>query len=123
GIRQAVVVCSRDGLDEVSLSAPTMVRIVRGTEYETREWKPEEFKLEPVSLRSIQAANAAESAAIIRGVLDGDDGPARRIVLANAAAALWAAESVKTLREGVELADGALRSGKARAVLEQLAHG
>ncbi|MCE9563473.1 MAG: anthranilate phosphoribosyltransferase [Planctomycetes bacterium] len=123
GTRQSVLVCSFDGLDEVSLSAPTMVRVVRGEEYETREWNPDEFGLGAVSLRSIKASNPTESAAIIRGVLNGADGPARRIVLANAAAALWAAEAVKTLKEGVELADAALKTGKARAVLEGLIKG
>jgi anthranilate phosphoribosyltransferase len=123
GTRQAVLVCSFDGLDEVSLAAPTMVRVVRGTEYESQEWSPEEFGLAPVTLRSIKAGGPADSAAIIRGVLNGADSPARRIILANAAAALWAAESVKTLREGVEKADAALKSGKPRAVLEQLVKG
>jgi anthranilate phosphoribosyltransferase len=123
GTRQAVLVCSFDGLDEVSLAAPTMVRVVRGAEYESREWSPDEFGLAPVSPRAVKAANAGESAAIIRGLLNGADSPARRIVLANAAAALWAAESVQTLREGVEKAAAALASGKARAVLEQLIKG
>ncbi|HSQ56096.1 MAG TPA: anthranilate phosphoribosyltransferase [Gemmata sp.] len=120
GTRQAVVIHSFDGLDEVSLAAPTMVRVVRGGEYESREWNPEEFGLAPVSLLSIKASSSTESAAIIRGVLDNKDGPARRITLANAAAALWAAESVKSLKEGVEKAEAALKSGKARGVLEQL---
>lgn len=120
GTRQAVLVCSLDGLDEVSLAAPTMVRVVRGDGYETREWVPEEFGLAPVAIRAIRAAGPAESAAVIRGVLDGEDGPARRIVLANAAAGLWAAEAVRTLREGVERADAALKSGHARAVLDGL---
>ncbi|HUR54525.1 MAG TPA: anthranilate phosphoribosyltransferase [Gemmataceae bacterium] len=120
GTRQAVLVCSRDGLDEVSLSAPTMVRVVRGDEYDAIEWTPADFGLDPVSIRSIKASDPAESAAIIRGVLNGGDGPARRIVLANAAAALWAAEAVKTLREGVERADASLKTGHARSVLEAL---
>lgn len=120
GTRQAVLVCSYDGLDEVSLAAPTMVRVVRGEEYEVREWKPEELGLSPVNLRSIKAGSPADSAAIIRGVLNGADSPARRIVLANAAAALWAAEAVPSLRDGVELAAVTLASGKPRAVLEQL---
>ena len=120
GTRQSVLVCSFDGLDEVSLAAPTMVRIVQGNEYESREWTPEEFGLAPVSLRALKASGPADSAAIIRGILNGADSPARRIVLANAAAGLWAAEAVKTLREGVERADAALKSGKPRAVLEQL---
>ena len=123
GTRQAVLVCSFDGLDEVSLAAPTMVRIVRGGEYETREWSPDEFGLDPVPVRALKAAGPAESAAIIRGVLHGEDGPVRRVVLANAAAALWAAEAVKTLRDGVEEADAALRSGHARSVLDGLKSG
>jgi anthranilate phosphoribosyltransferase len=120
GTRQTVLVCSLDGLDEVSLAAPTTVRIVRGSEYESQEWKPEEFGLAPVSLRALKATDPADSAAIIRGILNGGDSPARRIVLANAAAALWTAEAVKTLRDGVERADVALKNGKPRAVLEQL---
>ena len=120
GTRRAVLVCSRDGLDEVSLAAPTMVRIVQGREYESCEWNPQEFGLAPVSLIEIQAAGPAESATIIRSVLEGKDGPARRIILANAAAALWAAESVHTLREGVEKADAALKAGAPQAVLMSL---
>lgn len=120
GTRQAVLVCSRDGLDEVSLAAPTMVRVVRGKEYEAREWDPAEFGLGTVPLAALHADGPAESAAIIRRVLDNEDGPARRIVLANAAAALWAAEAVPTLRAGVEKAEAALAAGTPRAVLEQL---
>ncbi len=120
GTRQSVLVCSADGLDEVSLAAPTRVRIVRGNEYESRQWTPEDFGLAAVPVTSIRAANPTDSAALIRRVLDGEDGPARRIVLANAAAALWAAEAVTTLRDGVERADAALRAGKPRAVLDQL---
>ena len=120
GVRQAVLVCSVDGLDEVSLSAPTMVRVVRGNEYETREWTPADFGLAAVTTESIRANDSTESAAIIRGVLNGGDGPARRIVVANAAAALWAAEAVPTLKDGVARAEAALAAGKPRAVLDAL---
>jgi anthranilate phosphoribosyltransferase len=120
GTRQAVLVCSFDGLDEVSLAAPTMVRVVRGREFEAREWNPSEFGLAPVSLQSIKASGPAESARMILEVLNNADIPARRLVLANAAAALWAAEAAATLREGVEKADAAIRSGKAKAILDQL---
>jgi anthranilate phosphoribosyltransferase len=120
GVRQAVLVCSKDGLDEVSLAAPTMVRVVRGNEYEPRAWTPADFGLAAVSSWEIQEKDSAESAAAIRGVLDGEDGPARRIVVANAAAALWTAEAVPTLKEGVDKADAALKSGTPRAALEAL---
>lgn len=120
GVRQAVLVCSTDGLDEVSLAAPTSVRVVRGREYESREWHPAEFGLAEVPTAMIRADGSAESAAIIRKVLAGEDGPARRIVIANAAAALWTAEAVPTLRDGVAKAEAAIASGAARAVLEAL---
>jgi anthranilate phosphoribosyltransferase len=123
GVRQAVLVCSADGLDEVSLAAPTRVRIVRGNEYEAREWHPSEFGLAEVSTRELQAKDSAESAAIVRSVLAGADGPARRIVVANAAAALWTAEAVPTLRAGVAKAEAALAAGSPRAVLEALTRG
>jgi anthranilate phosphoribosyltransferase len=120
GTRQAVLVCSHDGLDEVSLAAPTRVRIVRGNEYESREWSPAEFGLGSVNLNDILADGPAASAAIIREVLAGKDGPAKRLTLANAAAALWAAEAVATLKDGVAKAEASLANGAALRVLEQL---
>ena len=107
--------------DEVSLAAPTMVRVVEGEGFAAREWSPDEFGLDPVRTADITADGPAASAAVIRAVLNDEDGPARRIVLANAAAALWAADQVRTLREGVGRAADALRAGKPRSVLEQLA--
>lgn len=120
GVRQAVLVCSTDGLDEVSLAAPTQVRVVRGNEYESRAWEPSEFGLAEVTTQSILAKDSTASAKMIRAVLANEDGPARRIVLANAAAALWAAEAASTLKDGVARAEAALAAGKPRAVLEAL---
>src|SRR5262249_11377874 len=112
GVRRALLVCGRDGLDEVSLSSPTLVREVRGGAVATFEWTPADFGLEPCSLDELRAADADESAGLIRGVLDDRRGPATRVVLANAAAALVAAERVGTPREGVALAAAALASGR-----------
>jgi anthranilate phosphoribosyltransferase len=120
GTRRTLVVCGRDGLDEVSLSAATLVREVRGHEVASWEWHPRDFGLEGCEMSDLQAANAEASAAMIRGVLDGRAGPARRIVLANAAAALLAAERVDTLPSGVALAADVLDSGRARKVLHDL---
>jgi len=120
GLRRAVLVCGFDGLDEVSLAAPTMVRIVEGDEFTVTEWRPADFGLEAVTLADIKADGPAASAAVIRSVLANQDGPAKRIVLANAAAALWVTGAAPTLRDGVELADDSIRSGKARQVLERL---
>ncbi len=91
GTRRALLVCGRDGLDEVSLSGPTLVRQVRDGAILAYEWTPADFGLASCRLDEIQAAGPEESAAIIRGVLSGKEGPARRVVLANAAAALLVA--------------------------------
>ncbi len=120
GVHRAVLVCGRDGLDEVTLAAPTQVRIVQGDEYAVAEWSPADFGLAAVELNEVQADGPASSAATIRAVLDGAENPARRLILANSAAALWAAGAVPTLRDGVARADAAITSGAARRVLDQL---
>lgn len=120
GTRQAFLVHSRDGLDEVSLSAPTMVRLVRDNAVSEREWTPDDFGLAPCTLAELRVGNAAESATVIRALLAGDDGPARRIVLANASAALLAADAVGDLREGVRRAADAIDSGATRTTLQKL---
>jgi anthranilate phosphoribosyltransferase len=120
GTRRALLVCSRDGLDEVSLSAPTLVREVRGDRVLSWEWTAADFGLAPCALDDLRAGGPEESARVVRAILDGRDGPATRVVLANAAAALLAAERVATPREGVALAAETVASGKARRVLERL---
>lgn len=120
GVRRAVLVCSFDGLDEVSLSAPTRVRVVEGEEFRVEEWTPAMFGLGEVPLTALAADGPAASAAVIRAVLAGVDTPARRVVLANAAAALWAADAVGSLRDGVGRAAAAIDDGSARGVLDAL---
>ena len=120
GGRRAVLVCGCDGLDEVTLSAATLVREVRQGIVQAREWSAHDFGLAPCAPAEIRAVDARDSAAIIRAVLDGQDGPPRRLVLANAAAALWTAERVSSLAEGVEMAAEALATGRASHVLQRL---
>ncbi len=120
GTRHALLVCGRDGLDEVSLSGPTLVREVVGGEVLIREWTPEDFGLAPCRLDELRVDGPEESAAVIRAVLGGEEGPARRMVLANAAAALLAAERVTSLPEGVALAAEAIANGRAAGVLSEL---
>jgi anthranilate phosphoribosyltransferase len=120
GARHALLVCGRDGLDEVSLAAPTLVRGVRDGRVASWEWSPEDFGLGRCPADDVRAGGPEESAAIIRDVLEDRDGPARRLVLANAAAALLAADKVAAPREGVARAAEALAGGRARAVLHTL---
>jgi anthranilate phosphoribosyltransferase len=121
GTKKAIVVCSEDGLDEVSLSAPTVVRQVLGKSITELAWTASDFGLEEVCLADLLVDGPRASAAVIRAVLDDQDGPAMRVVLANAAAALVAAERVTALPHGVALAREAISSGRARNVLNVLA--
>jgi anthranilate phosphoribosyltransferase len=120
GGRRAVVVCGADGLDEVTLAGPTDVRIVEGGEYAAATWTPADFGLAECPAAAIRVASSAESAAMIRRMLAGEDTPAARYVWANAAAGLYAAGTVARLSDGVEAARAAITSGKAAAVLEHL---
>jgi anthranilate phosphoribosyltransferase len=120
GTRQTFLVHARDGLDEVSLAAATLVRRVLGNEVTELEWLPGDFGLAPCTLAELRVEGAVASAAMIRAVLAGDEGPARRIVLANAAAALLAAQAVDDLRAGVARAAEAIDSGRAAAALDGL---
>ncbi|TMQ34460.1 MAG: anthranilate phosphoribosyltransferase [Planctomycetota bacterium] len=97
GIRHAFLVCGRDGLDEVSLGAPTLVREVRGQSVQALEWSARDFDLEPCALSALTVTGPAESAALIRTILAGRPSPAARVVLANAAAALLAAEKERLI--------------------------
>ncbi|MFZ5828945.1 MAG: anthranilate phosphoribosyltransferase [Planctomycetota bacterium] len=120
GTHRAVVVHGSDGLDEVTLAGPTHVSEVTPTGICEHTWSPDEFGL-PVSDRTeLLVEDSQQSAAIIRRVLAGSAGPARDIVLANAAAALWTAGRAESLGAGVSLAAAALDSGHARALLERL---
>jgi anthranilate phosphoribosyltransferase len=120
GTRFALLVHARDGLDEVSLSAPTDVRQVVGHEVTALVWTPADFGLSGCSLDQLLVDGPKVSAAVIRSVLRGEEGPAARIVLANSSAALLAARRVNKLSDGVSLAALAITSGRAEATLREL---
>ena len=120
GTRRALLVCGLDGLDEVSLSGPTLVADVEGPNVTAREWTPEDFGLARCPLAALRAEGAHESAAMIRSALEPEDSPAGRIVLANAGAALIAAGRAQAPMQGTEIAREAVASGRARRVLEEL---
>ena len=120
GVRRAFVVCSRDGLDEVSLSAPTMVRVIEGNQVRTEEWEPARFGLPSVALSAVRAESAVDSAAMISAVIRNDDVPARGLVLVNAAAAILVAGAADSMSAGIATAARSIESGAAMAVLDQL---
>ncbi len=122
GSRRAFVVHGSDGVDELSLSAPSLVWEVRaGQEPRRSEIAPEQFGLDRAAREQILGGTVEENSAMIRGILDGDiTGPRRDVVLLNAAAALMAAERAGDMREGIELARTAIDNGSARQRLERM---
>jgi anthranilate phosphoribosyltransferase len=120
GTRHAFLVHSRDGQDEVSLSAPTLVREVQDGSIRCLEWTSGDLGLPSCRIDDLRADGPEASAAIIRSICGGQPGSTTNVVLANAAAALLAVGRVRTLPDGVALASEVLRTGKARRVLERL---
>ena len=117
GSTHALVVHGADGLDEISLTGPTLVAEWYTGTVRTFSLQPEEFGFALCRLSDLQVASAQESADIIRAVFAGVHGPPRDIVLLNAAAALYAGDTVSSLPAGVELARATLDSGAAARTL------
>lgn len=118
GTKRALVVHGEDGLDEISLSAPTLVAEVEGGRVKTYRVRPEDMGLTRRPPEAIQGGDANENALILRKVLSGEESPYLDVVLLNSGAALYAAGRALTWKEGVELARETILSGKALALLE-----
>jgi len=120
GAKHAVVVYGKDGMDEVSLGAATLVGELKDgvvTEYEIH---PEDYGLQMVSNRSLKVADAEESKTMLIDALENKPGTPREIVSLNAGAALYAANLVGSIGDGMKLAREAIASGAARAKLDEL---
>jgi anthranilate phosphoribosyltransferase len=120
GAEHALVVYGRDGMDEVSLGAATMVGELRNGEIVEYEVHPEDFGMPMASNRALKVETPQESLALMRQVLDNQPGAPRDIVVLNAGAALYAANVATGLADGIAKARVALESGAAKAKLEQL---
>jgi anthranilate phosphoribosyltransferase len=120
GTQRAAVVHGGDGLDEVTLGAPTMVTEVTAAGQSERTWQPEDFGMVRGELAALRVAGPADSATAIRAVLAGQPGPHRTIVVMNAAAALWTVGRDASLRECAAQAAAAIDSGAAARVLADL---
>ena len=120
GADHAMVVHSHDGLDEISISAPTYVSEVRDGELFSYELQPEEICVERHSIESIAGGDARENARIAREVLGGVNDARSEIVAANAGAALYVSGAASTIRDGVTMAREAIANGSAMAKLQEL---
>ena len=120
GSEHVLVAHSEDGLDEVSIAAPTRMAELKDGAVTTRTVAPEDFGLPRADLSTITVRSTAESFTLVEQVLAGCDGPARDIVCLNAGAAIYAAGVVGSLPEGVEAASRATKDGSARERLDAL---
>lgn len=120
GLARAMVVSSHDGLDEISISAPTQITELMNGEIRSYEITPEELGLRTYSLTDITGGDAPTNAAIIHDVLTGAAGAYRDVVLANAGACIYVSGRSSTIQEGVERAAAVIASGQARRKLQQL---
>lgn len=115
GARRALVVWGRDGMDEISLGAATLVAELRDGVVREYEVEPEDFGLAMASSRNLRVADVAESKAMLEQVLAGEHGVPHDIVCLNAGAALYAANVAASIAEGIALARTAIASGAAHA--------
>ena len=120
GAEHALVVYGRDGMDEVSLGAATLVGELNNGNITEYEIHPEDFGLTMASHRALRVDTPEQSRDMVLAVLDNQAGPARDIVALNAGIALYAANVVPTMAGGIDLAQQALAQGLAKAKLAQL---
>lgn len=120
GAEHAVVVYGRDGMDEVSLGATTLVGELRNDQITEYEIHPEDFGMLMASNRALRVETPEQSREMLLGVLEDVPGAAKDIVVLNAGVALYAANVAESMEEGIRLAREAIESGAAKAKLQQL---
>ena len=120
GSRHVMVVHAEDGMDEISVSAPTHVAELKQGEVSSYTVTPSDFGMEPAPQDELKVDSAAQSLAMIRAVLADNPGPARDIVCLNAGAVIYVSGCADSLATGVEAARTAISDGKAAAVLQNL---
>ena len=120
GAEHALVVYGRDGMDEVSLGASTLVGELKDGQVTEYEIHPEDFGMTMASSRSLKVQTPEESKSMLLGVLEGTAGPARDITALNAGVALYAANCCTSIQDGIAKARQAIDSGAARQKLRDL---
>ncbi|HEY1090205.1 MAG TPA: anthranilate phosphoribosyltransferase [Burkholderiaceae bacterium] len=119
GAEHALVVWGKDGMDEVSLGAATLVGELKDGQVREYEIHPEDFGMAMVSNRSLKVAGPEDSRKMLLGALADEAGAARDIVVLNAGATLYAANVASSIAEGIERARAAIKSGAATAKLNE----
>ncbi|HLK04391.1 MAG TPA: anthranilate phosphoribosyltransferase [Candidatus Acidoferrum sp.] len=120
GTERAMVIHGAGGLDEISLAGATQIVEVSGGKITRYEVTPEEFGIERAPLDAIRGGTAADNAALLQRIFEGERGPAHDIVAVNAGAALVVTGEAKSLREGAAKASEAMKRGAAKGKLAEL---
>lgn len=121
GVNKAFVVHGHDGMDEITTTAPTRVSELSDGTIKSYDLDPLDFFKDYARAEDLKGGDVKENAAITLGILKGDKGPKRDIVILNSGVALVAAEMADTIKDGILLAKTAIDSGKALEKLESLA--
>lgn len=120
GIVHSMVVCGEDGLDEITITAKTKVAEGLKDKIRSYEINPEDFGFKKARLEDLSGGSAEDNAKILLDILNGSKGPKRDIVLLNAGSAIYVADKVKSIKEGIELARISIDSKKAQEKLQLL---
>ncbi|WP_455367167.1 anthranilate phosphoribosyltransferase [Kaarinaea lacus] len=120
GSKHVLVVHAEDGMDEISIGAPTRVSELKNGEIRTYNISPGEFGMEQGDVSALAVNNAGQSLEMIKGVFKNAPGPARDIVLLNAGAAIYAAGLADNIADGIEVAKEVISSGEAARKLDAL---
>ncbi len=120
GSKHVLVVNAEDGLDEISIAAPTFIAELKDDEVSTYRITPEQFGLKRAPLAELAVEDAESSLVMVKSVLDNQPGAATDIVLLNAGAAIYAANLSDSLALGIDLARQVIATGAARAKLDAL---
>ncbi len=120
GTHRALVVHGHDGMDEITVCAPTRVTELKDGMIRTYDIDPVEYFEEYASPEDLKGGDPATNSAITRAILEGEKGPGRNVVLINTGAALLAADAAENLKEGIKKAADSIDSGKAKEKLESL---
>jgi anthranilate phosphoribosyltransferase len=121
GAEHAIVVHGQDGLDEISVSAPTFIHEVRRGDVHSYTIEPEQFGMQRWSFDAVRGGTVQANVRLAEAVLKGERGPSRDVVLLNAGAALYMAGVVDSIRDGIRRAADELDSGRARRKVDQVA--
>jgi anthranilate phosphoribosyltransferase len=120
GSHHVLVVHSEDGMDEISIGAPTFVAELKDGKVDSYTIQPEDFGMSRTPITALAVDGAAASLAVVKGVLSGESGPASDIVALNSGAAIYAAGLADSLAVGVKKAQQVIASGAAAAKLDEL---